>query len=219
MATEGVSINPSTWSPPVTGGKQTKLIACVRPINWPIQRLKRRQAWRAHERISAGVVTSGDHVDNEEIPLVLVQTTANRQVVVMICPRARAQGVRAGLSLAQARALCPGLAYAQHDAARDAKALEALARWLIRFTPTVQVAEGGIFLDVTGTQRLYGSLENLLQRLAEALSRVRVPARLAIAPTVGAACALTHSEHPQRPLLTAPLTEPVPPLPRLPPPP
>src|SRR5258706_9828173 len=195
MATEGVSINPSTWSPPVTGGKQTKLIACVRPINWPIQRLKRRQAWRAHERISAGVVTSGDHVDRE-IPLVLVQTTANRQVVVTMCLKARAQGIRAGLSLAQARALCPRLVYAEHDAARDAKALEALARWMMRFTPTVQVAEGGIFLDVTGTQRLYGSLENLLQRLAEALSRVRVLARLAIAPTVGGAWALTFANSP-----------------------
>src|SRR2546430_5479615 len=181
MAAEGVSINLCTWSTPVTGGN-LKLIACVRPINWAIERLRRRLQSRAHEGVGG------------ESPLVLVQTTANRQVVVAMCSQARAQGVRAGLSLAQARALCPGLVNAEHDAARDAKALEALGRWMMRFTPTVQVAEGGIFLDVTGTQRLYGSLENLLERIERALSALHIPARLAIAPTVGGAWAMTYSE-------------------------
>src|SRR5258706_7557749 len=184
MATEGVSINLCTWSTPVTGVK-LKLIACVRPINWAIERLKRRRLRsQAHEGTGAGVVTSGDHADGEN-PLVLVQTTANRQVVVAMCSQARAQGVRAGLSLAQARALCPGLVYAEHDAARDAKALEALGRWMMRVTPTVQVAGGGIFFDVTGTQRVYGSLESLLKRIQRALCAVRILARLAMAPRCG----------------------------------
>ena len=184
MATEGVSINPSTWSTPVTGVNR-KMIACVRPINWAIERLRRRRIWRARERGSAS---------NLDVPLILVRTTANRQVVVGMCAAARAQGVGAGMSLAQARALCPGMVYAEEDAARDAKALEALGRWMMRFTPVVQVSEGGIFLDVTGTERLYGSLEELMGRIERALAGVRVPARLAVAPTVGGAWAMTYAE-------------------------
>src|SRR3954462_5438992 len=143
MATEGVSTNPYTWSTPVTGGNR-KLIACVRPINSAIERLRRRRTCRAREHAPSGGAVTGDSV--KEPALVLVRTTANRQVVVGMCAAARAQGVRGGLSLAQARALCPGMVYAEEDAARDARALEALGRWMMRFTPVVQVAEGGIFL-------------------------------------------------------------------------
>jgi protein ImuB len=151
----------------------------VRPTNWAIERLKRKRQWQAREQRGSPAA------------LVLVRTVASRQVVVGMCGAARARGVRAGMSLAQARALCPGIVHTEQDAGRDAKTLEALGRWMIRFTPTVQVTEGGIFLDVTGTQRLLGSPEDLLARIEGHLAELRIPAQLAIAPTVGAAWALT----------------------------
>jgi hypothetical protein len=72
-----------------------------------------------------------------EPPLALVQAVANRQQVVAVCARAASQGIRPGLTLAEARALCPGLRHAEHDPRRDALGLEALGRWLTRFTPVV----------------------------------------------------------------------------------
>jgi protein ImuB len=100
------------------------------------------------------------------------------------------------MSLAQARALCPELTHADHDPARDAKALESLARWLTRFSPRVQVTCNGIFLDATGTRRLFGPSQNLLAQITGALARLGLPARLAIAPTPGAAWALTYANRP-----------------------
>jgi protein ImuB len=117
------------------------------------------------------------------------------------------------MSLAQARALCPTLTPADHDPARDAKALESLARWLTRFSPRIQCITGfqpvsskekrapispvtGILLDATGTRRLFGPPQNLLAQLSTALANLGLPARLAIAPTPGAAWALTYADHP-----------------------
>src|SRR5947207_2476663 len=131
MATEGSSTNLCTWSSPVTDMKQRRRqIACVRPINWAIERVRRKL-----RRTSSPAAP--------EAPLVLVQTTANRQIVVAMCERARARGVRAGLSLAEARALCPQMVHAEHDPAKDAKGLEALGRWMMRFSPCVQCGTGG----------------------------------------------------------------------------
>src|SRR5258706_2457144 len=116
MGTEGISINLCTWSTPVTGVK-LKLIACVRPINWAIERLKRRRLRsQAHEGTGAGVVTSGDHAGGEN-PLVLVQTTANRQGGVAMWSPAPAPGARARPSFAPAPAPCSWLGYGQPPAA------------------------------------------------------------------------------------------------------
>ncbi|HYE20231.1 MAG TPA: DNA polymerase Y family protein [Tepidisphaeraceae bacterium] len=134
-------------------------------------------------------------------PIVLTRTVAERQLVVGACDAARAAGVRGGMTLAQARALCPGLTHADHDPAGDARALEALGRWLMaRFSPTVQCGtddpEGrvGLFVDVSGTGRLLGPPEQVAEQIVRALRRMRVTARVAVAPTPGAAWALTFRE-------------------------
>jgi protein ImuB len=107
------------------------------------------------------------------------------------------------MTLAQARALCTGLEHEEHDPAADANALHALARWMMRFTPTLQCAPSGLFLDVTGTQRLFGSLQNLLEKIHRALASLKIRARLAIAPAPGAAWALTYADRPL-PIVTDP---------------
>jgi protein ImuB len=99
------------------------------------------------------------------------------------------------MTLAQARALCPGesggLSHAPHDPAADARGLVALGRWLVRFSPVVSPEPpDAVFLDVTGCERLYGGLDNLARQVGEALGRLGVGHRIAIAPTPGAAWAL-----------------------------
>ena len=122
---------------------------------------------------------------------VLVESVASRQIVVCACNHAMAHGVRRGMTLAQARAICPDVSHAPHQPAEDARALESLARWLMRFSPVVAPEPpDAIFLDVTGSERLFGSYENLLRIVTLAVARLNISANICIAPTLGAAWAV-----------------------------
>ena len=81
---------------------------------------------------------------------------------------------------------------------------------MVRFTPTIatetsdiveapdDAARGRpenqkrtIYLDLTGCEHLFGGLQGMVRRIAEALHHLRIPATLAVAGTPGAAFALT----------------------------
>jgi len=122
---------------------------------------------------------------------VLVETVASRQVVVCACNNAMAHGVRRGMTLAQARAICPDLSHAPHQPAEDARALQSLARWLMRFSPVVAPEPpDAIFLDITGSERLFEGYANLLRLVTAAVARLKISANICIAPTLGAAWAV-----------------------------
>ncbi len=124
----------------------------------------------------------------------LITSVNRRRVVVAACDLARSRAVRPGLTLAEAQALCPGLTHADHEPDRDARGLAALGRYLMRFTPAVAIAaSNGLFLDVTGCDRLFGGFDALLQLATDAVARLGLSAHLAIAPTPGAAWALAHT--------------------------
>src|SRR5439155_11647692 len=91
-------------------------------------------------RPSAAKPTSVPKVD--EPPLAIVRTVANRQEIVAVSPAALNLAIRSGLTLTEGRALCGGLVAFGHDPLRDARALEALARWMMRFSPAVCLPVG-----------------------------------------------------------------------------
>ena len=134
-------------------------------------------------------------------PMVLVRTDSRQQVVARCCPAACRQGVVLGMALAEARALCPGAMVAEFNGERSRQTLERLAVWMMRYSPKVgidpDVVEGrpeaapdGLLLDVTGEAALFGSEDLLLIEMARKLERAGFTARLAVAPTRGAAWAL-----------------------------
>ncbi len=124
----------------------------------------------------------------------LVTTARGRRVVVAACGLAGTTGARPGHTLAEAQALCPGLTHADHDPGRDARGLAALGRWLMRFTPAVAVAPpAAVFLDVTGSDRLFGGYDALLALAKGAVAGLGLSADVAVAPTPGAAWALAHT--------------------------
>ncbi|WP_428938042.1 Y-family DNA polymerase [Fontivita pretiosa] len=206
-----------------------KNILCVLLTNWPIDRLRRQIVRSGHRhdrrlRISdCGLRANRIHNPKSEIrnppgPLVLVRTIAGRQQVVAVSGEARDFGIRVGMTLAQARALCAHLAHAEHDPHRDAAALEALGRWMMRFSPVVAIEPGNenrrqkdekqskthpssfllhpcIFLDLSGCERVFGGLENILRQISDAMRCFNIGARLAVAPTPGAAWALAFAGH------------------------
>src|SRR2546423_47481 len=128
MATVGKSGNQSSWSVPVEPmPSNPKRILCVRLRRWPIDRWRRQCERRGEGEIQARRHEGTEARRKDISPLVLVRTVASRQVVAVASEEGMAGGVRAGLSLAEARALCPGLIHADHEPERDAKALLALA--------------------------------------------------------------------------------------------
>jgi protein ImuB len=139
--------------------------------------------------------------EGDEPPIVIIRTVANRQEIVFVSRSASTFGIRPGMTLTEARALCSKVVAFDHDPLRDARALEALGRWMVRFTPFVSLPlpqgetepdEDGhcLYLDITGCARVFGGISNIVGGVIDALRRMRVDAGVAVAPTPGAAWAL-----------------------------
>ena len=91
--------------------------------------------------------------------------------------------------------MIPHLICKPADVEADARALTALAVWAERWSPSVSVdpmTEGreGLFLDVTGATHLFGGEAALLAQIHDRLAGAGAHARVAMAPTPGAAWAL-----------------------------
>lgn len=147
-------------------------VLCAYLRHWPIDRLRRRRR------------------ELRDKPLLLVETTGNRQTVVHVSPETP-PAIYPGMALAEARARHAGLLDFPAAPAADLRSLEALGHWLMRFSPSVCVRPPStLFLDATGLERLYGGLSNLRRRVASALASLRIAAAVTVAPTPGAAWAL-----------------------------
>lgn len=118
------------------------------------------------------------------------------------------------MDLALARALLPSIEAHPFNPRSDIKALTELARWMGRLSPLVGLdpeihspiletkktgGESGLFtdplrwgivVDLSGTERLHGETETLLEKLTAKLAHIGVEASTAVAPTLGGAWAL-----------------------------
>ncbi len=109
------------------------------------------------------------------------------------------------MKLAQAQAMVPALLVLQAREQANAEALSVLAGWCRRYTPATRAEPpDGIWLDLTGCAHLFGGENALLADLGRRLQRAGLSARVAVAPTPGAAHALAH--HGPRPILSVPLS-------------
>jgi protein ImuB len=142
--------------------------------------------WRLAEGCAAG-----EGADAE--PLVLIAETAHGPRIDAANNAGLAAGARPGMRLADARALCPALKTAPSDPAGDLAFLEALALWAQRWGPWSALdAPNGLLVDVSAVAHLFGGEARLLADARAAFARRGLTARLAIAPTAGAAWALAH---------------------------
>jgi protein ImuB len=117
--------------------------------------------------------------------LVAVEGNGNAARVVAATRLARAAGVRPGLTLVQARALCPKLVARSRDSECERAAQEALLELAEGFSPRVEDAgEGLAYLDVDGLEGHYPapSPELALGRsLMDTAGAATLPARVGIA--------------------------------------
>lgn len=124
-------------------------------------------------------------------PLVVVAKVKGALRLVALDARARALGIAPDMTLADARAVQPGLAVAERDETADCHWLQRLAQRCIDWSPLVSVAApDGITLDITGSEHLFGGEAGLAAQIDEALSATGMTLRLAAAATPEGAQAL-----------------------------
>jgi protein ImuB len=129
-------------------------------------------------------------------PTALILETAHGPRITAANDAGLAAGARAGMLLADARALCPDLVAVPADPAGDLAALEKLALWAQRWGPwSAMDPPDGLLVDVTGAAHLFGGEARLLKDVAAAFAIRGLTARAALAPTAGAAWALSHYAH------------------------
>ncbi len=131
-------------------------------------------------------------------PTALILETAHGPRITAANDAGLAAGARAGMLLADARALCPDLAAVPADPAGDLAALEKLALWAQRWGPWSALdPPDGLLVDVTGAAHLFGGEDALLADVTRAFAARGLTARAALAPTAGAAWALSHYARPR----------------------
>lgn len=121
----------------------------------------------------------------------IVAETGNAWRLTHLSEPARRAGLSPGLSLPDARAVCPGLLTAPADPGREGALLRALWRWADQFSPRVSLdAPDGLLMDITGCAHLFGGEADMAQTLLERAGDLRITARIGIADTRGAAAGL-----------------------------
>ena len=155
--------------------------------------------WLARLAIDRWQLAEGPRAD----PVALISESAHGPRITAVNAAAREAGVRAGGMLTDARALCPELAAAPADPAGDLALLEKLALWAQRWGPWSALdPPDGLVVDITGVAHLFGGEQALLTDAAARLAARGLTARVAAAPTAGAAWALAHYG-PERAVLEA----------------
>ena len=123
-----------------------------------------------------------------KVPFALVAPVHGRIVITEANATAEAQGVRRGMTVADARAFLPALEVADERPGLAAGLLEVLGLWCIRYTPVVALdTPDGLLLDISGCAHLWGGEDRYLHDIMSRLQARGFHVRAAIAGTAGAA--------------------------------
>lgn len=130
-------------------------------------------------------------------PLALYERIKGGMRLVAVDPEARQHGVRPGQSVADARALLPPLTLREIDYPLLEAGFGDLADWHSNASPLVAILTdrarfGDLVLDITGVSHLFGGEAAMLELLLQRLRACHYSVAGAIAPTIGAAWALSH---------------------------
>lgn len=122
------------------------------------------------------------------MPLALVDRDRSGLQVMALNAAAENNGLRTGMTLADASVLLPELKVAEADPAADSRLLLALARACECVSPLVALdGAHGVLVDITGCAHLFGGEEGLTIQLSRRLKATGVKQRIAIAGTPDAA--------------------------------
>ena len=144
--------------------------------------------------VQAEALSPAEALPHEAQPFVLIETVKNAQVLSAVDDAAADAGLSPGMTLSHARALVPDVRTAPADPKGDRAALEKLADWCVRYSPSCRLHEEpddyGLWIDASGCAHLFGGEEAMLADLERRLTRFGLRHRLGLADTPGAAWAL-----------------------------
>jgi protein ImuB len=137
-------------------------------------------------------------------PLAIVDKIKNAIQLVHLDEHAEHLGIEPGTSLADARAAFPDIEILEKDEKADRLLFDAIADWCDRYTPLIALdkpalelyGQYGLLLDITGCAHLFGGERELMKDLLARLFHQGIMATGAIAPTPGAAWALSRFQKP-----------------------
>ncbi|MDP2779472.1 DNA polymerase Y family protein [Devosia sp.] len=130
-------------------------------------------------------------------PLVLYERIKGGLRLAAMNPQAAQAGLRLGQNLADARAMLPEMTAREIDRPLLTAAFADFADWHSNASPLVAVlgdvsAFGDLVLDITGVAHLFGGEHAMLRTLLARLRALGYSVAGAIAPTIGAAWAVSH---------------------------
>lgn len=127
----------------------------------------------------------------DETPLAVVEPVQSALRVCALNDAASALRLKAGMPLADARAMYPSLRVEEADPRADFALLEAVADWCDRYTPLVGLdPPDGLFLDIGGCAHLFGGERALREDMRARLAQQGLRAAIGIADTAGCAWAV-----------------------------
>jgi len=116
-------------------------------------------------------------------PVLVAPLTSPRAVVCDVSTEAWHAGVERGMPVARARRICRDVTVVAPHPELYRRATEAMERLLGRFSPLLEPAGAGhFFLDLAGTERLFGPAQDAAERIRRELGR-----ELRLTPAVGLA--------------------------------
>ena len=118
------------------------------------------------------------------LPVAVVEESGNRSRLLSCNPCATALGIRPHMTVNAAIALAPDLHMLNRDEKRERRLLERLAAWTGRFSSLVSLEPpNALLLEVKGSLRLFGGLDNLCKDIFSGLGDFGYEVRWACAPT------------------------------------
>lgn len=124
-------------------------------------------------------------------PFVFAEPERGRIIITAANHPAEKQGIIAGMTAADAKAIVPGLILAEAIPEQESKLLTALGEWCIRYSPQVAVdMPGGLIMDVSGCTHLWGGERQYLDEIVTRLKSRGYNVRAAMADTAAAAWAI-----------------------------
>src|SRR5438270_12071218 len=109
-------------------------------------------------------------------PAALAPLPGTEPLVGSVTGAAQAKGVRPGMRLGEALAMCPELELVEQDPATAEQAWEEILRRLEDAGFAVEPGEPGtVFFESKGVERLYGGLEPALKRAVNAVGAMWEP--------------------------------------------
>ena len=124
----------------------------------------------------------------DDVPVVLSVQGTHGPVIHAVSAAARARGIAAGARVVDVQAIHPDLHVEPGEPAQEVKLLDQAALWARRWCPwTVRDRADGIVMDTSGADHLFGGEAAMLRDMATRFRMQGLGARLAVAPTRGAA--------------------------------